>query len=430
MRFEFSIRDDINVRSRSLNSLQYEDYNKEDIARAVAFYLDMISNCKYEKIAVGFGGVSLLSVAFLLALHKSGKEYTVVYHDGTFNFKDHKDLYPHLFFTGAISNGDIGRRKIDSIIAKEPDRITLTDTPLIETFAFSYYKKDDLIFDYSKNKKINVVIANTIGLLYTTEKIEGSSIQAAMDNYFVPDDYAVIMRPFQHIGVGTLSIYPAFFKVKNITLCPFADDWQEEYHNATIVHIDQHMMREKCDLPKKLRMLTSGGYHFNSECIEYVTSRSDIENIVDCFGTAKCPPPLAIRDVKNQGRFIWINKFVKPSVISDTRQMVFTTIEQNVFDDNGRTEIITNDVVDLNDDKTEFSFVGNFVDKIRMSHSLYPVTEFKKLFEEYSGIKNFSVYFEILNGLKNPVIQVDKDDFDQANDTLTKFHVEAKLKIK
>jgi hypothetical protein len=98
MRFRFAIRNDINVRARSLNDLEYKDYTKEHLGRAVAFYLDLIQSSKYDKIAVGFGNISLLSVAFLLALHKSGKEYTLVYHDGSFNFSDHKNLYPHLFF--------------------------------------------------------------------------------------------------------------------------------------------------------------------------------------------------------------------------------------------------------------------------------------------------------------------------------------------
>ena len=53
MEFKFSIRDDINVRSKSLVDLQFKDYSKEDIARAVAFYLDLILNSKHDKIAVG-----------------------------------------------------------------------------------------------------------------------------------------------------------------------------------------------------------------------------------------------------------------------------------------------------------------------------------------------------------------------------------------
>lgn len=428
MNFEFVIRDDINVRARSLIDLEYKDYTKEDMARAVAFYLDLILTSEHETITVGFGNVSLLSVAFLLALHKSGKEYTLAYHDGTFNFADHKDLYSHLFFTGVV--GLEGQSALDAILENDPNRVTLTDTTAMETLAFSYHKIDDLVFDYSKNRKINIVEKNNIGLLYTTEKIEGSSIDAAINNYFHEDDYVVIMRPFQHIGVGTLSIYPAFFKAKNISLCPFIGDWEEEYDKATHVHIDPHMMSIGCALPKKLRMLTSGGYNFNSDCVNYVTSRSEIKNIVDCFGTAKCPPPMAIRHLKNDIRsyFTWVNKFVMPISIPETGQLSFTTTDGG-FDKLLEQRIVTNDIIEFIDGSYNFKMVGKYVDKIRMSHVLYPMEEFKRLFTEYSGIQDFGVVFEIIDGLKNPVIMVDVNNYNKASETISKYHVEAKLKF-
>jgi hypothetical protein len=165
--YRFNIRDDINVRTRSLIDLRFKDYSKEDISRAVAFYMDMILDSKYEKIAVGFGNLTLLSVAFMLALHKSGKEYAMVYHDGTFNFDDYRHLYSHLFFTG-LPNSD-GVAKLDEILKIDPSSITLTD--LLESSAFSYHRKDDLVFDYNNNKKvynINNIVLNDVSLLYTT----------------------------------------------------------------------------------------------------------------------------------------------------------------------------------------------------------------------------------------------------------------------
>ena len=429
MDFRFVIRDDINVRARSLIDDEFKDYTKEDIARAVAFYLDLILDSKHETIAVGFGNVSLLSVAFLLALHKSGKEYTLAYHDGNFNFTEHKKLYSHLFFTG-VTSLEI-QAKLDLVINDDPNRITFTDTKLFETAAFSYHKSDDLVFDYSKNRKINIVEKNNIGLLYTTEKIEGSSIDAAINNYFHEDDHVVIMRPFQHIGVGTLSIYPAFFKAKTISLCPFIGDWEEEYDKATHIHIDPHMMSIGCALPKKLRMLTSGGYNFNSDCVNYVTSRSEIENIVDCFGTARCPPPMAIRQLKNNvgSYFTWVNKFVTPIAVPYTGQLSFTTAD-NGFGELLDQKVVTNDIIEFIDNSYNFKIVGKYIDKIRMSHILYPIDEFKRMFTEYSGIQDVSVIFEIVDGLKNPVIVVNANDFDKASEIVSTYHIEAKLKSK
>jgi hypothetical protein len=433
MEFKFSIRDDINVRARSFNDLVYKDYSKEDIGRAVAFYLDLILTSNHAKIAIGFGNISLLSVAFMLALHKSGREYTIIYHDGSLNYDDHKDVYSHLFFTG--TPGHDARIKLYKLIKNNPNLITLTDTAPMEISAFSYYKCDDLIFDYSKNKKISIVEPNHDGLLYATEKIEGSSIDAAMKHYFHEDDYVVIMRPLQHIGVGTLSIYPAFFKAKNISLCPFSKDWEEEYHNATHIHIDPHMMSIGCSLPKKLRMLTSGGYDFNSDCVNYVTSRSEIENIVDCFGTVRCPPPMAIRHLLKDKNFEWINEFIKPAVneYEGNKRLAFTSIEENVFNELEFTvdgKIITNDIIEFTDEGNKFSIIGRLIDKVRMSHTLYPKLEFIELFKKHSGIKDVSVQFEIVDGLKDSIIYVNEDSYNKALEIMSAYNIEAKLKIK
>jgi hypothetical protein len=432
MNFEFSIRDDINIRARSLIDLEYKDYSKPALARAVAFYLDLIQGSNHEKIAVGFGNLSLLSVAFMLALHKSGKEYTMVYHDGTFNFDDYSHLYSHLFFTG-VPNSD-GVVKLNEILKIDPNSITLTD--FSESSAFSYYKQDDLIFDYNKNKKVNIVNiieANDVALLYTTEKIEGSSIAAAMQNYFIEDDYVVMMRPFSHVGVGTLSIYPAFFKVKNISICTFPPDWEEEYHKATHIHIEKQMMSYGCNLPKKLRMLTSGGYNFNSECVNYVTSRSKIENIIDCFGTARCPPPLAIRHTLKDTSFEWINEFIKLGIKEGTEQLMFSAEQDLVFNEmpgSFRNNIVTDDTIELLDNGRRFSLTGKLVLKIRMAHVLYELRDFERLFSERSGIKDFRIKFEVIDGLKNPVLYVNEQDFKTVSDAMSKFNVEAKLKIK
>jgi hypothetical protein len=432
MNFEFSIRDDINIRARSLIDLKYKDYSKSALARAVAFYLDLIQASNHEKIAVGFGNLSLLSVAFMLALHKSGKEYTMVYHDGTFNFDDYSHLYSHLFFTG-VPNSD-GVVKLNEILKIDPNSITLTD--FSESSAFSYYKQDDLVFDYNKNKKVNIVNiieANDVALLYTTEKIEGSSISAAMKNYFIEDDYVVMMRPFSHVGVGTLSIYPAFFKVKNISICTFPPDWEEEYHKATHIHIEKQMMSYGCNLPKKLRMLTSGGYNFNSECVNYVTSRSEIENIIDCFGTARCPPPLAIRRTLKDTSFEWINEFIKLDIKEGTEQLMFSAEQDLVFNEmpgSFRNNIVTDDTIELLDNGRRFSLTGKLVLKIRMAHVLYELRDFENMFSERSGIKDISIRFEVIDGLKNPVLYVKERDFKTASEAMSRFNVEAKLKIK
>lgn len=425
---EFRIRDDINVRNRSLITKKYNDYKKEDIAKMVAFYLDLILKVKEPKIGVALGLLTLPSVAFMLALHKSGKEYILIYHDGNHNYDGKKELCDKIFLVGDYGGG------VKSIIKKlqerHPGKFIPTDTEEFEHKSLTYHRGDDLVFDYSKDKKTYVIINKEIELLYPTEKIEGASISAAMDNYFHEDDYCVLTRPFSHFGVATLSIYPAFFKAKNITLCPTFSDWREEYHNATHVHIDLKMMSGSCDLPKKLRMLTSGGYNFNSECLEYVTSRSEIENIVDCFGTIYCPPPLAIKQLVSGHTllpFKWVNDFVKPTLVDE--KLAFTTVEGNIFNDMRLSKegvITTLDKVTLVDN--DFYFIGSAVQFVRMDHIRYPAQVFEQLFKNQTNIHDASLQYEIIDNIENPVIIVPAKDFKHALEFFEQFHVEAKLK--
>lgn len=427
---EFRIRDDINVRNRSLLDKKYKDYKKEDIARVVAFYLDLILSLKEDKIGIGFGLLTLPAVAFMLALHKSGKEYTLILDYGNHNFKDKKEHFDKLFLVGVFGGGP--SLIVDRLIKRNPEQFILTDTPEFEELALTYHRLDDLIFDYSKDKKIYVLVNKEEELLYPTEKIEGNSISAAMDNYFHEDDYCVLTRPFSHFGVATLSIYPSFFKVKNITLCPTFTDWREEYHNATHVHIDLKMMGGDCQLPKKLRMLTSGGYNFNSECLNYVTSRSEIENIVDCFGTIYCPPPLAIKRLVSNYQnlpFKWINKFVKPVLIDN--KLAFTTVDGDIFNDmrtatNGK--ITTSDIVVLDND--DFYFVGSAVQFVRMNHIRYPAQIFEQIFRTRSGISDARLHYETIDNIENPVVIIPNvKDFETASKFVLEFQVESKLKL-
>lgn len=426
---EFKVRNDINVRNRSLIDKKYKDYKKEDIAKFVAFYLDLILSLKEDKIGIGFGLLTLPAVAFMLALHKSGKEYTLILDRSDHNFEDTKKHFDKLFLVGVFGGGSA--LIMDRLIKKNLEQFILTDTPEFEELALAYHRLDDLVFDYSKNKKTYVLIDKDIELLYPTEKIEGNSISSAMDNYFHEDDYCVLTRPFSHFGVATLSIYPSFFKAKNITLCPFFSDWQEEYHNATHVHIDLKMMSGNCRLPKKLRMLTSGGYNFNSECLNYVTSRSEIENIVDCFGTIYCPPPLAIkRLVLNYENlpFQWIHKFIKPTIVDE--KLAFTSVEGDIFNNmrlaqNGK--MLTSDVVTLDND--DFYFIGSAIRFVRMNHSRYPADAFIQLFKNRTGIHDAILHFEIIDNIENPVIIVKDKDYETALNFISQFHVESKLKL-
>lgn len=293
----FRIRDDILIRARSIRTNKIENYNSKDFARAIAFFLDKINTIELhgdKTIGVMYGNLTLLSMALMFAIIKSQRDYTLFMYRG--DDISHSTIEcTKVFLSGAFKdNADT------NLMQNYPDYYIKTESSEIEDLALNYYRQEDLDIEFGETTKTYSYVKgvdNERRLNFTSGKIEASSIQAAMDNYYDENDYCVFVRPLKHTGVATLAIYPAFFKARAISLCNYKEDWDEEYAKANHTHVSQVMMTEKWPMPPKLRMLTTGGYPFISDYIEYVRSVSEVKTIIDCYGTSICPPPLAIREL-------------------------------------------------------------------------------------------------------------------------------------
>lgn len=395
------------------------DYSREDMAQAVSFFLEYINHIPEEqnkRLGITFGSLSFLSIAFMLALIKSKRHYIVFYHLEEYD-ESLKEVCNHIFIVGELPD-IVNRPSLKSLIGFFSE----TWNYEVQEKVFAHSGRDNLEFEFDHSQRTFLAVKNADTLYdqsvstrtrtwsvqpaYNTGKIEESCVSAAMDNYIDSEDICILLRPFRHIGVATLSIYPAMFKAKRVIICRSQDDWNEEYECATNVHLAWEMVKENWRLPKKLRMVTSGGYAFNSDCVNYVVNQSEVDNIVDCYGTAVCPPPLAIRHLhKDQPAlqpFVWINKFLTPENDNGNLAIVgpddtFRGVARSpLFPGIPNNKLMTNDRIEMTD--KGFYFYGNRTMFVRVNHERWTVDNFLNLFKKQTGIHQVDVTFDSKDG--------------------------------
>lgn len=430
----FNVRKDAVIRARSLITNEFRNYSIEDVGRIIAYFVDKLNSLTHqERIGVVGHNISLLSVCFMLALQKYNREFTMIY-DNDMDFEFKKTFCSHLFIVGWI--GTPHRSKVQAL---DREQFTLIDTAEVEQAALAYPEVDNLEFNFDDDRKTYIVYKDEMSLLYPNGKIEAGSISAAIKNYFNPDDVCILHRPFQHLGVATLSIYPALFSSRDIIICSNKDDWNSEYTRATNVHMSKEMILDDFPLPEKLRIITTGGYNFNSECVDFVTKKSTLEKIVDCYGTRLLPPPMAIRTLEKPNThsmwtpFNWVHEYVTPTFDHTSSKLIFSTVDgDDIFNfakcpETGK--FVSLDIFRYVDEKS-FDLLGSVTDFIRMSHVRYSISDFIQLFSQRTGISNLSVEFEIIDGLKNPIVLVDHDQLETAINAGKKYSVESKIKAR
>jgi len=434
----FKIRNDIRIRSKSLQTFTMKDYDYNDLSSSVAYFVDKIQKLKADnhQIGVMFGFLSFASVSCMLALIKSKVDYTIIYYSGDMIPEDADQYCSHAFLLGPFDS----QNNIVNFVNQKPDFFTNVNDPEIEKQIISYHRKDDLIFEFGVEQKIYALMAGNdkVELVHGTGKIEESSISAAMQHYYSHDDYCLLYRPCRHIGVATLSVYPALFKAKTIVLCADKEEWAGEITPATHVHFGFNMIQEKWLLPKKLRILTTGGYSFNSDCINYVNSISEIDQIIDCYGTYLCPPPLAIRELSKIEDnaitpFKWINEFIRPLNINDI--LYFETSDKVTFQNLMSTRLnkfFESNIMPTHDrikniDENTFYFYGRSTHVVRVNHVQWSESSFVQLAYEKTNIKDLKVVFKTFNGVDIPVIKVNSKYKTILEDFVSSNHVEAAI---
>ena len=412
----------------SLNSDHVRDfkrfYRDHDLARSVSYFLDLINNTK-GKIGITFGLLTYQSLAFMLALIKSGRDYTIFYYqEENLNYKGMELHCDHVFLVGLFLGATllpINEHYLPEEIKRRPDFYTRLFSQNVENNIQLHRGKDNLEIEFSEKQKIYAVYNYENELEFAlTAKIEESSVIAAIDNYIEQDDVCLLMRPFKHIGVATLSIYPALFKAKQIIVCSYKEDWLKVYQQGTNIHLAYEMIREKWPLPEKVRMVTTGGYPFNSDCVKFVTDQCDTENIIDCYGTRVCVPPLAIRRLHEDKPYIqpfkWINKYLQPRNNNGTLTIVGPDIEVNTLD---KIELYDN----------MFYFYGSKLQTIRMNHQLWNADEFLKFFVNKTKIEDVKLHFEEKDNVPMPFLTVTSKYSESVSDFIIKNAVEIKLII-
>lgn len=411
------------------------EFNYDDLSKYVSYFLEKINSVPHDfskKIGIFHGLLSFQSVAFMLALIKSGKNY-IVFNGYADDFPEYmksiKDATTHIFMVGGFEE--------EYLMEEYSDMYSEIDS--FETLvALDAHKgRENLEFTFSKRQRIysKFHLSGPIELTCTTGLIEQEAVKTAISSYFVEDDYCVIYRPFKHIGVATLHTYPAFFTVKGISICDDIAEWEQEYHRATHVHISHNMIQLKWPLPKKLRMLTSGGYPFNSNCLEYVTGQSDIDNIIDCYGTRYCVPPMAIRTIpkNNVGLlpFKWVNNFVKPENIENK---LYFRAPKNTFSNipgsnSDGTLLYSADIIENTGVDNEFYFYGQHVKFIRVDHIRVNYDDFVSFVKAKTGLRDFTVEFKNLNGMDAPVLSVSQSDYSEAKKFIDSHTIEITLSV-
>lgn len=437
---EFKIRDDFTIKSLDrpdLDSLRRSQnlttYNTDKLSQAVSYFLNLINkiDTSEKPIGINYGGLSFLTVAFALAIIKSKKDTALIIEDTVVRSGDDLNLFSHFFIAGPKWRGP--KSSILPLVDEQPQHRSYIDSVSTMDAVEAWTGREKLTFEFGKDVKTYVMNLNStkLELLTTSGLMEESSVVAAMNNYIYDDDYCVLNRTFNHVGVATLVIYPSLFKARSVALIDHINQWNVACEDATHVHMSYQMIQQGFKLPKKLRTLSTGGYHFSIDCLNYVYSMSDIDRIVDCYGTGFCPPPLAIRELTKENSFglqpfKWVNSIVFPRMINtdDGPQML---LESNhvlfkgiMSASNDGKSIGTRDIVEQVNDDT-FYLYGNSMTYVRVLDSRITTTELQKMLD--SVCSNVSIEFTTKQGTKFPKLITNIFNKEQ----LEKFVVDNKV---
>jgi len=370
MQNNFRIRDDFVLRYRR------RDYSYRDIAQAVSYWLDQI-NCTQGTIGIAYATLSFSSVAFLLALYKSGRPFThlgVVGREVTEQLL-HDQQLGAIFVVGDLFHSNI---KLDFI----SNQLHHTDTWDHAYNCSTWTGQEELVIPFTDAQTINAFTSGSTGrpgAVAMSAYIESLSIRLAMDLFFVNDDYCVFAHGMSHMGVHTTAILPGLFRARVVSLADHT--WDEEMVHAT--HVQFFATMSFLQLPKQLRVLTTGGNSLKSTFLEQIQSQCQVDNVYDIYGLTECLPPLAVRRVQSiadlNKPFTWVNDSYQVGITGD--KIKITRPDGAVF--------VTSDRGMLVDD--QLTFLGRALSMIRLHGNLVSVEEFKQAFESATKILNYVI---------------------------------------
>jgi acyl-CoA synthetase (AMP-forming)/AMP-acid ligase II len=372
MENNFRIRNDFILRYRRRN------YTYQDIAQAVSYWLDQI-NQTTGTIGIAYATLSFSSIAFLLALYKSQRPFThlgVIGKEVTVELLDNQKL-GSIFVVGDLFQSNI---KLDFI----SHQLHHTDTWDHAYNCSKWLGAEELVIPFTDTQIINAYTSGSTGkpsAVSMTSYIESLSIQLAMDSFFVDDDYCVFAHGMSHMGVHTTAILPGLFKARVVSLADYT--WAEEMSHAT--HVQFFSTMSFLELPKRLRVITTGGNSLKSTFLEQIQSQCQVENIYDIYGLTECLPPLAVRSIQSiadlNKPFTWVNTAYQVEIQND--RIKITRPDDVVFVTSDRGSLINN----------QLTFLGRALNMIRLYGNLVSVEEFKQTFEASTKILDYAIEY-------------------------------------
>ena len=374
MQNNFKIREDFTLRYRQRN------YTYRDLAQAVSYWLTKINAIdSRDPIGISYATLSFSSVAFLLALYKSQRAFT---HLGVVGREVNDELIRAQGLSAVFVVGDLFHSNVTLDIIT--NQIYHTDTWDHAYNCVTWAGSEELVIPFTDTQTINAFTSGSTGkpsAVSMTAYTESLSIQLAMETFFVEDDYCVFAHGMSHMGVHTTAILPGLFKAKVVSLADHT--WDEEMIHAT--HVQFFSTMSFLQLPKRLRVITTGGNSLKSTFLEHIHSQCSVENIYDIYGLTECLPPLAVRTVNSisdlNKPFTWINCAYQVAIESD--RIKITRPDDVVFVTSDRGSLIDH----------QLTFLGRALSLIRLNGNLVSVEQFKNEFEDATKILNYVIEY-------------------------------------
>lgn len=364
---------------------------RHELSRSVAYWLDKINSINDPRplaICFGAGSTTFQTVALLLAIISSGKNYYKF--DQLSPGAEREDIkYPKI--EGGVSATFIaGTVKTDFDYSNDPDVFEIEKEQLLIE-AKAYHKQHDLSFEFKQSqKRFNNTSGTTTGfpkLIEATVGNDGHSVKTAMDSYISEDDHCVFSHNMSHIGVHTTAILPAIFKAKEVSFIKTGHEWTEEVVNATHIQFFYTML-EYYEFPKehKIKTVTTGGDFLMPNLVTKLLD-SGVERIIDIYGLTEAAPPLAIREIRSlddlSKPFKWVN---------DAYQCYIEDSLATVIRPDG-VHWRASDLARYDHETKDFYYIGRHGSgaRVRVQGILLDTFDFRKKLEQETAITNYFV---------------------------------------
>jgi hypothetical protein len=406
----FKIRSDITIKSN------FKEYTYDDLSQAVSYWQNYIVRIGYSApVAIVYSQISFSSIALLLALYKSQKNFIQLSGlDKALKKDPRRDFLTELGLCAIFIAGDTTH---DPRYLTMPGHFVRTDSWEHGCAIGKWHGRTELEIPFTDHHKVSCQTSGSTGepkISSMPAACEATSIQTAIDLFFEADDYCLFYHDMNHRGVHTTAILPALFTVKTFSIGS-NQTWDLEIDKAT--HIQYFsIMENRFRLPKKIRMITTGGEKLKGILSNKIFVECECEHFYDIYGLSEALPPLAIREIKSpnslEDPFVWVNHQYSYAV-NDLNRLLITRPDGVIIDAGDRVSSTPNGIL----------FIGRDTAQIRCDGVLIAVEDFKNEFELETGITNYVLKMHD----DRAVLYAQKKDADVINQFITNNNLEITL---